>query len=407
MNTTGIYRLFFVNLKLCLLELWSNKTRSFITSLGIFLGVTSLLVNISFIRAMEDNVRENLNEIGGLSILTISTRNPASDQERVHFSRSPGLSTETVEAAAGQFEYVQSVLPQKEFRNRISTSSRSGWGRITAISPDHFRVYNYELSAGEQFTQMHHQRGEAVCVIGSRIAEHYFGSTERSVGRSIQINGVPFRVIGHIHTENNRSWRARQVLIPFSSYLYQFSRATEDLSEIAVELESVDDVPKALIDLRYALKALHRGVEDFDITSNDVEIQEMRTASRGLRIILGGVAAISLIVGGISIMNIMFATIGDRIREIGVRKALGARRSDLFTQFIIEAVTFSLAGGFLGIVAATIITLLPSELFPIRPQLTPADYLIAVTFTATAGLISGLFPALRAAKMEPVEALRY
>ncbi|KMQ52107.1 Macrolide export ATP-binding/permease protein MacB [Chitinispirillum alkaliphilum] len=407
MNLSKVRSLVFVNFKLSLLELSSNKTRSFITSLGIFLGVTSLLVNISFIRAMEENIRSNLNEIGGLSIVTVNQRSPVTLEERISFGRSPGLKIQNVEYAAKRFDYVRSVLPQQESRMRVNARGRRFWSRVTAISPDHFRVYNYQTGLGSEFTLADHHRGRPVCIIGRRIAQRLFGSHQSALGRKINIEGTPFEVVGIIHTDDDFSWRARQILIPYSSYVNRFSKPDATISEAAIELSSVDKVPRAIIEITQELKTIHRGVADFDITSNEVKIEEMRSASRGLKIILTSIAFISLLVGGISIMNIMFATIGDRIREIGVRKALGAKKADLFAQFIIEAVTFSFLGGILGIVAGTSITMLPADLFPIQPQLTIPDYLIAVTFTILTGLLSGLFPALRAASMQPVEALRY
>ncbi|MBD3316562.1 MAG: FtsX-like permease family protein, partial [Chitinivibrionales bacterium] len=176
---------------------------------------------------------------------------------------------------------------------------------------------------------------------------------------------------------------------------------------VAVLLESVDYVDRAKRDLHTAVKIDHRGVEDFKIDASYDKIKEMEAASRGMKVILWSIAAISLIVGGVSIANIMFATIGDRIREIGVRKALGARSHDLFVQFMIESVLVCLVGGAPGMLLGGLVTLAPKETFPIVPALTIGDYAAALGFTVAAGLSSGLFPALRAATMQPVEALRY
>ncbi|MDG5814989.1 ABC transporter permease [Chitinispirillales bacterium ANBcel5] len=398
--------LVFVNIRMCVLELWSNKVRSVITSLGIFLGVTSLLVNLAFIRAMEEEVRLNLEAIGGLRMLTISSVEPQSSQEAVQFSRSPGLRVEDAEKLAKRYDYITSVLPQIEFRSPVSSQGRSVWVRAQAVTYDHLRVYNYAVGKGREFTRDDHQRASNVCLIGSIVARRLFGNQEY-IGSEIIINNRPFRIIGTIDTEDNLSYRARQVLIPFSSYMSQFSRPSATIDEIAVELSSSEVVPLAMEQMRNELKAMHRGVEDFEIVANYAQIEEMRVASQGLMILLGSIAAISLIVGGISIMNIMFATIGDRIREIGIRKALGARQSDLFTQFLIEAVSLCFVGGLFGLIIGVVLTNLSPDLFPIRPQLAIGDYILAILFTIITGLVSGLFPALRAAKMQPVDALRY
>jgi ABC-type antimicrobial peptide transport system permease subunit len=153
--------------------------------------------------------------------------------------------------------------------------------------------------------------------------------------------------------------------------------------------------------------ALHRGIEDFEVEINLDKIKEMQTAALGMKAVLWSIAVISLLVGGISIMNIMFATIGDRIREIGIRKALGARDDDIFAQFLIEAVTVCFLGSIPGMLLGASITLMPEGIFPFDPTLTGTDYTVAVVFTLVAGILSGLFPALRAAKLLPVDALRF
>jgi ABC-type antimicrobial peptide transport system permease subunit len=166
-------------------------------------------------------------------------------------------------------------------------------------------------------------------------------------------------------------------------------------------------IEQAKKEITNQMRILHRGVEDFELEVNQDKINEMKNASLGMKILLSAIAVISLVAGGVSIMNIMFATIEDRIREIGVRKALGARKADIFMQFIIEAVLISFVGGFLGMFLGSVITFLPESVFPIKPFLNLSDYLIALGFTLLAGVASGLFPALKAAKMQPVEALRY
>jgi putative ABC transport system permease protein len=204
-----------------------------------------------------------------------------------------------------------------------------------------------------------------------------------------------------------RSRRDVECCIPFSSYASRFENADKHLESLSIALASSDYVEQARTELSQRFTKEHRGVQDFDIETSADKIGEMRAASLSLKLVLWCIAAITLLVGGISIMNIMFATIGDRIREIGIRKALGARRYDLFTQFILEAVLVCFFGGIPGMAVGTAIVFLPPGIFPYLPRLTADDFTIAFGFTLIAGLLSGLFPALRAAKMQPVEALRY
>jgi putative ABC transport system permease protein len=155
------------------------------------------------------------------------------------------------------------------------------------------------------------------------------------------------------------------------------------------------------------MRELHRGVVDFSVETNVEKLKDMEATNAGIQVVLAAIALISLCVGSISIMNTMFGTIGDRIREIGLRKALGARRRDLFTQFLIEAVLLSAVGGVPGILLGAAFTLFPAGTFPFEPALTALDYTITILFIVVAGLSSGVFPALKAANMEPVDALRY
>ncbi len=407
MKAASLWELLTVNVNICFAELTSNIGRTVITSLGIFLGVASLLVNVAFIRAMDSDIKRNLEEMGGLKIVTISQKDPVTSTEKREFQRSPGLTMEDLDSLSSRYSFIKSVLPQNEFRARLRSRANTFWAPAMAVSPAHLRVYNYQLESGSSFTSDHHVRKEAVCIIGKQAAERLLGRRANPLNQTISVNGKPFTIIGVIHTEDNFSYRSRQILIPYSSYTYHFRKVSGKLKSVALEITSSDKVQLATSQLHFAMMSMHRGINDMEVSANYVQIEEMRTAAMGMKILLGSIALISLLVGGISIMNIMFATIGDRIREIGIRKAIGAQGSDIFTQFIIETITLSLIGGVPGMVLGTVITFLPPDLLPIHPVLSGADYLLAGGFTVCTGILSGLFPALKAAGMQPVEALRY
>lgn len=406
MKIQRILELFSVNIRICFTELSTNVIRSIITSLGILLGVASLLVNVSFIRAMDNDIKQNLEQIGGLNIITISKKEAMTPEEILDFQRSPGLELADAQHLARNFSYIRSLLPQIDFRARVRHGANTHWSRAVAVSRDHLRVYNYEIASGSPFTVQHHAKRDAVCIMGRQAAERLFGR-EDPLEKTVTINGSLFKVIGIIHTEDNHSWRARQVLVPFSSYNYIFGKSPGNIDEIAIEISGSELVPRATRELHRALVSMHRGVDDIEISANDVKIDEMKTATAGMKILLGCIALISLLVGGISIMNIMFATIGDRIREIGIRKALGAQPSDILTQFMIESMMLCLVGGIPGMLLGAVITFIPEEMLPIKPLLSAGDYAMGVGFTLVVGIISGLFPALKAAGMQPVDALRY
>jgi ABC-type antimicrobial peptide transport system permease subunit len=397
-----------VNLKLCLLEIVTNRARSFITSLGIFLGVASLLVNLAFVRAMDADVQANLDRIGGLSIITVERVRPETREERMAFQRSPGLTIEELERIAPEFSSIEAVLKYRGLRwKRMTAEGNVSGGFPIALDDRAFQAYNYEIAAGRGLVAADMRQRAPVCVIGKRVAKRLFGDPARAVGKTLTVESIPLTVVGIINTSTEYNRRAMECLFPFSVYKEKIIGARRTVGEVKILLRDPSLAEQARRELTWRLAAAHRGVADFEIEINQDRIKEMRAASRGMQILLWSIALISLIVGGISIMNIMFATIGDRIREIGIRKALGAQKSDIFTKFIIEAVLVCFVGGIPGIALGMAITLVPRGVFPFNPTLSPVEYGVAILFTALAGFCSGLFPALKAANMKPVEALQY
>jgi ABC-type antimicrobial peptide transport system permease subunit len=402
-----IIKILMINLRLCLIEIWSNRLRSFLTSFGIFLGITSFLINVAFIRGIDKDIRSNMEEIGGLGIITIREKDGATTEERQLYKRSNGLNLKEIEEITESMLYVKCILPQKEIRRTpVFSSGKSSFARLKAVNEHYLRAYNYTIESGIPFSYQDHQQKRNVCIIGKRVSERLFGN-EPPVGKKLTFLNQQFEIIGTIKTTDNFSWKAAEVLFPYSLYVYRFSSKSERLDQIPIELTNSDYTEKAIIEISHLLKQKHRGTEDFEIESNQSKIQEMRSTSVGIKVLLTTIAAITLIMGGISIMNIMFAAIGDRIREIGLRKALGAQKYDIFLQFIIEAIMLCFVGGLPGLLLGSSVTFFPQGFFPFEPTLYMSDYILAVMFTIAAGILSGLSPAIKASNMQPVDALRY
>lgn len=397
-----------ISIKLCLLELWSNKMRTVITSLGIFLGAVSYLVNVAFLRGIEEDIKNNMEEIGGLSILTIKKKTASTDEEKVMLSSSQGIQLSEIDTIAKQLSYIKSTLPKADLEwEMIKANGKNTYTKPIAASSEYLEAFNYEVEKGRTFTSNDYSSTINVCLIGKRIVESLFEKEDNCIGKKVTIFNQTFTIIGIIKTEDSYSWKSIQFIFPYSLYSYRFGQKTKYGDEISVELVSSDYAEKALVDIKRILKQIHRGIEDFEIEANLTKLEELRSASSGIKILLSVISIITLCIGGISIMNIMFAALGDRIREIGIRKAIGARRGDLFFQFIIEAIIVSLVGGIPGIVLGSSILFFPKGFFPYVPILTVQDFIIALCFTIICGIIAGFTPALRAANMQPVEALRY
>ncbi len=390
---------------MCLLELSTNFRRTLLTTLGIFFGVTSLLVNLAFTRAIKSDVEANMIQMGGLDIITVKEIEP--DNERLLFRRSPGLSFKEFERLAKTTPAIHSILHSSRRRwQKVTTGQLSGWVRSRAVDAAYFEAFNYGVEEGEFFTKVELDNGVAVAVIGPNAAEKYFGSTDSAVGKMITYRGGHrFTIKGVLDAPFN-SERGNEFFFPYTYYEKRMKRKEQRLKEVSLQLKNPKEVREVQRLLRQKLIASHRGVEDFDIEASLDKIKEVEQASKALEILLGVIAFITLLIGGVTIMNIMFATISNRLREIGIRKAMGARSSDIFLQFIIEAITISLVGAIPGIIVGSLVTFMPEGIFPFYPQLTLYDYTLAISFTIGMGLISGTFPAFKAAKMEVVEALR-
>lgn len=382
--------------------------RTVITSFGIFLGAISYLVNVSFLRGIEEDITKNMEEIGGLSILTIKKKKASTDEEKITLSSSQGIQLSDIDKIAKELPYIKSTLPKADLEwEMIKANGKNTYAKPIAASREYLDAFNYEVEKGRTFTSNDFSNTINICLIGKRIIESLFGDDSNCIGKTVTIFNQTFTIAGIIKTEDSYSWKSVQFIFPYSLYTYRFGQKNKAVDEIAIELISSDYVEKAIVDITRKLKQAHRGLVDFEVEANLSKLDELKAASSGIKILLSVISIITLCIGGISIMNIMFAALGDRIREIGIRKAMGARRVDLFFQFIIEAIIVSLVGGIPGLVLGSSILFFPKGFFPYVPILTAQDFIIALCFTMICGIVAGFTPALRAANMQPVEALRY
>ncbi|MBL8026504.1 MAG: ABC transporter permease [Fibrobacteres bacterium] len=398
--------LLMLNAKLCAVEISSNKRRTLITSFGIFLGMASLLVLLSFMRGMQKMVSEELVKMGGLSVISVKTIEPQDMEDRIVFQRSPGLTLEQLETVKSKIPEIDRILPKYDEGMHVTSMGRESRAMVSALTPGHFTVFNYELATGRALNDDDMIRTLSVCVIGQRVVEQIFKETD-PIGGRITIKGRTFTVIGVLKTEDMWDWRARMVIFPYTVYERYFATSSSKLEEIALSVTDVSKLKEVKEALHRELLSEHRGVQDFDIVLNETKIKEQESTTFALNALIAVLSGLSLLIGGIGITNIMFATIGDRIREIGLRKALGARRGDLFLQFLLEAVIVTSVGAIPGIVVGSIPMLFLQDVLPIEPTLSQADYTLAIMFTIITGVAAGLFPAIKAAALNPVEALTH
>jgi putative ABC transport system permease protein len=395
-------------------SLTSNKLRSSLTILGIVIGVGAVIAMLAIGTGAENSITGEIQGIG--TNLLFIFRGGSEDV------RNPDpLTLGDAEAIADPFQApsIVGVAPALQGSGEISFAGETSVTQIMGVTPEYEMVRNYRVSEGEFFNEAHLLGRSAVVILGVDVAEALFGRSSGLEGETVRIEGQPFRVIGILEEKGGGSFGSEddQILVPLSTAQTRLiRRSTRDRVDIIlVQAISADAVPQAIDEIAQILRSRHRieiGQDDFTIFSQQDFLDFASSITGVLTIFLGGIAAISLLVGGIGIMNIMLVSVIERTREIGLRKAMGARKMDIMIQFLAESSLLSVLGGLLGValgwaIAAIVGQIAAANDADIVPVIGLNDVLLATLFSAAVGLFFGLYPANRAASLEPVEALRY
>ncbi len=431
-------------LQIGLSEIAAHKFRSFLSMLGIVLGVASLIATMALTAGIEQGARTFMQQMGGLEFVSVVNKE-ISGRMFDFWNLSPGRTMRDVHALQQGAPLVSHVSPELSFGASIGSGGKTDRKQVHGVTPDHFVVAKHEPGEGRFLVDLDIERAARVAVIGRSIADLLWPGVDAKdvVGRLILVDGRPFHVVGVLplyEREEDKRRRKRHpggqrfagssgrrwdpfrgkneaVLIPISTAFYelrsgQFSLDSLDtvrLNTLNVRVADLSRFGEALNQVRSVLDRTHRGVDDYDLETREEWFDRMETSVRATRLSGGMLAIISLVVGGIGIMNIMLASISERVREIGIRLAVGARGRDIFIQIITESVSISAIGGVLGIGAAVglvelIKVIAPSDNTPI---ITVGGVLFSLIFALLAGFASGIYPALRASRLNPISALRY
>lgn len=395
-------------------SLSANKVRSGLTILGIVIGVAAVIAMLAVGTGAQNVITGSISGIGTNLLFVFS----GSMTEEV---RNPKpLTIGDAEAIADVFQApsVEAVAPVIQSNREVTFGRERANSDIYGVTPAYLTVRNYELLEGSFISEENILGRASVAVIGPDTAENLFGHAEGVTGETIRIEGQPFRVLGVIKAKGGGAFGSQDdyVLIPFSTAQSRIIRRQRDrVDVIFVQATSADTVVSATDEITQILRQRHRGtigVDDFSVLSQQDFVQTAQTITGVLTVFLGGIAAISLLVGGIGIMNIMLVSVTERTREIGLRKAIGARKRDILVQFLTESSLLSLFGGIIGIGLGWLIAFVVGLVATASgTELTPVvgidAILLATLFSTAVGLFFGIYPASRAANLEPVEALRY
>jgi putative ABC transport system permease protein len=381
--------------------------------LGIIIGVGAVIAMLAIGRGAQDTITGSINDIGTNLLFIVE----GGDDE----VRNPKpLTQEDAEALKDPFAApsVARVAPILTGTVEVTFGGKSTVTQGLGATPDYGPVRNVTLSEGEFVSEVHMLGRAAVVVLGPDVAEALFERTVGLVGETVRIEGQPFRVLGVAEPKGGTGFsnQDNRVIVPLTTAESRLLRRRQDRVDLIIaQAVDADTVEAASEEVATILRTRHRtpiGGDDFTIFTQQDFLDTARTVTNVLTVFLGGIAAISLLVGGIGIMNIMLVSVTERTREIGLRKAVGARKRDILVQFLAESSLLSLSGGILGIGLGWALSwgvgrIAAASDVDLNPVVRPSAILLATIFSTAVGLFFGLYPAKRAADLEPVEALRY
>lgn len=399
--------------KIAMRAIAANKLRSFLTMLGIIIGVASVIAMMAIGQGSKKSIQANIAEMGSNMIMIRPGQDKGPGGAQQDASDMQTLKLKDYEALKEQAKYLSAISPSVNSSGQFINGNNNTPSTIYGISPDYMQIRQQKVKDGEMFTDEEVRSSAKVCVIGKTVADNLFTNGEDPVGKVIRFNKIPFRVVGVLESKGYNSFGMDQddvVLAPYTTVMKRIlsvtylqginaSAVTEDMTDLTIE-----DITSILRE-NHKLKASDE--DNFTIRSQQEMAEMMNSTSDTMTVLLLVVACISLVVGGIGIMNIMYVSVTERTKEIGLRMSVGARGIDILNQFLIESVLLSVTGGLIGVIVG-IGAAVGINVFAHWPiQIQPWSVLLSFAVCSATGIFFGWYPAKKAASLDPIEAIRY
>ncbi len=392
----------------------SNKMRSGLAMLGIVIGVGAVIAMLALGAGATAQIKSVMSSMGS-NLLVIRPGTVTSGGIRIGAGSVPSLTLDDAKAIKAECPSVEEVLAQFNGSAQIVYGNQNWSTQVTGVTVGVFVVNDWKLTSGRPFTDQDMRSATKVAILGSTVARELFGYSD-PVGEVVRIKKIPFQVIGVLESKGESSWGRDQddiVMVPVTTAqkrLFGMHRPNM-VSSITVKVKSEDLMSVAQEEVTLLLRQRHKITsfqdDDFTVRNMAQAMEAAQQSTKVMSLLLGSIASVSLLVGGIGIMNVMLVSVTERTREIGIRMAVGATSKDIMLQFLVESGMLSMTGGFAGVLFGTLLSRILSGAFDWQTVVLPGSIALAFGFSALVGIVFGLYPAYKASLLNPIEALRY
>ena len=405
-------------LKIALRAIAANKMRSFLTALGIIIGIAAVITMLAIGQGSKASIKANIAEMGSNMIMI----SPGADMRGG--VRQDASSMETLKQADYQSikedcNYISAISPTVNSSGQWIYGNNNTQSSIYGVNQDYLSIRQLKVADGEMFTDTDIKAAAKVCILGQTVVDYLFPDGSDPIGKVVRFNSIPFRVIGVLQKKGYNSMGMDQddlVLAPYTTVMKRIlaqtylggivcSAITEEASQPAQD--QISEILRRNHKLKDATETTEADEDDFNIRSQEEISSMMNSTMSTITILLGSAAGISLLVGGIGIMNIMYVSVTERTREIGLRMSVGARGIDILNQFLIEAILLSVTGGIIGVILGVSLSLSLNAFLHIATQIEPWSIIMSFAVCTFTGVFFGWYPAKKAARLDPIEAIRY